>query len=229
MDMDWTELILAPALFFVSHRIPAMIGVKAPLIAALGRRGYTVAFSLMSTALLVWVIMAAGRAPYVGLWDHAIWHRWTVNFLMPFALALIVFGTAAPNPFAFEGRADGFDPTKPGIAGLTRQPLLWGLALWSGGHLLANGDLAHGLLFGSFALFSLLGMGLVERRRARAIGAVEWQSLSHHTCLFPFAALLSGRWRPFQGPPFWRTILWLAVWIGLWLLHAPVFGVSPAP
>lgn len=227
--MAWIEFAAALGLFLISHRIPALIGVKAPLTAALGPRGYTVAFSLISSALLAWVIVAAGRAPYVGVWDHEIWHRWAVNITMPFALALIVFGTAAPNPFAFEGRIGGFDPARPGIAGLTRQPLLWGLALWSGAHLLANGDLAHGLLFGTFAVFSLAGMGLVERRRARALGAAEWQRLTAQTSLIPCAALLAGRWRPVAGPSPRRTALWLAVWAGLWLLHAPLIGVSPAP
>ncbi|MCC0062672.1 MAG: NnrU family protein [Defluviimonas sp.] len=227
--MAWVEFSLALGLFFVSHRIPAVMGIKAPLTAALGPRGYTVLFSLISTALLFWVIFAAGRAPYVALWDHALWHRWAVNIAMPLALALIVFGTAAPNPFAFEGRATGFDPTRPGIAGLTRQPLLWGLALWSGAHLLANGDLAHALLFGSFALFSLAGMGLVERRRACAIGPRDWHRLTAHSGLLPFAALFTGRWRPRALPSVWRTALWLLVWAGLWLLHAPVIGVTPAP
>lgn len=227
--MAWVEFSLALGLFFVSHRIPAVMGIKAPLTAALGPRGYTVLFSQISTALLFWVIFAAGRAPYVALWDHALWHRWAVNIAMPLALALIVFGTAAPNPFAFEGRATGFDPTRPGIAGLTRQPLLWGLALWSGAHLLANGDLAHALLFGSFALFSLAGMGLVERRRACAIGPRDWHRLTAHSGLLPFAALFTGRWRPRALPSVWRTALWLLVWAGLWLLHAPVIGVTPAP
>ncbi len=227
--MGWMEFGTALALFLGSHRIPALMGVKAPLTAALGPRGYTVVFSAVSTLLLAWVIVAAGRAPYVGLWDHAIWHRWAVNAAMPLALGLIVFGTAAPNPFAFEGRRAGFDPARPGIAGLTRQPLLWGLALWAGAHLLANGDLAHGLLFGSLAVFSVLGMGLVERRRARAMGVDAWQRLTAHTGLVPFAALLAGRWRPAALPSVGRLMLWLALWAGLWLLHAPVIGVSPAP
>jgi uncharacterized membrane protein len=227
--MDWIEFAAALGLFLLSHRIPALIGIKAPLTTALGPRGYTVVFSLISTALLAWVIAAAGRAPYVELWDHALWHRWAVNLAMPPALLLIVFGTAAPNPFAFEGRSTGFDPARPGIAGLTRQPLLWGLALWSGAHLLANGDLAHALVFGSFLLFSLLGMGMVERRRARAMGRAAWDRLAARTGLFPLAALAAGRWRPAGLPSVPRLMLWLAVWAALWTLHAPLIGVSPAP
>lgn len=227
--MDWIEFATALALFFVSHRIPALMGVRAPLAAALGERGYSVLFSLLSSALLAWVIVAAGRAPYVAIWDQALWHRWAVNIAMPLALALIVFGTGAPNPFAFEGRSRDFDPARPGIAGLTRQPLLWGLVLWSGTHLLANGDLAHVVLFGSFAAFSLLGLALVERRRARAMDPKTWQSLTARTSLLPFAALISGRWRPGTGPSLPRIMIWLVTWAGIWLLHAPILGVSPAP
>lgn len=227
--MDWIEFATALALFLASHRIPAMLGIKGPLTAALGQRGYLVLFSLISTFLLAWVFLAAGRAPVIGLWDQALWHRWTVNIAMPLALALVVFGTAAPNPFAFEGRSHGFDPARPGIAGLTRQPLLWGLALWSGAHLLANGDLAHALLFGSFAVFSVLGLFIVERRRASAMGPKTWQSLTARTSLLPVAALLSGRWRPGATPSLPRTVFWLVSWIVLWIMHAPIIGVSPAP
>ena len=227
--MDWIEFALALTLFILSHRIPALVGVKAPLTHLLGPNGYTLAFSVISTVLLAWLIVATGRAPSVGLWDQALWHRWAVNVAMPLALGLIVFGITAPNPFAFEGRSTGFDPARPGVVGVTRQPLLWGLALWAGAHLLANGDLAHVILFGSFALFSVLGMGLVERRRARALGRSEWLRLTARSRLLPCAALLTGRWRPYGFPPLSRVGLWALVWAGLWLLHAPVIGVSPAP
>lgn len=225
--MDWIEFTLAMGLFLGSHRIPAALGVKEALLRALGPRGYTLAFSLASLALLWWVIVAAGRAPVVALWDQVLWHRWTVNLAMPLAAMLATFGIAAPNPFAFEGRATGFDPARPGIAGLTRQPLLWALALWSGAHLLANGDLAHVILFGTFLAFSILGMPLVERRRSRAMGAGEWARLTAHTGLVPFAALLSGRWWPRGLPSLPRLALAVLSWVALWHLHAPVIGVWP--
>ena len=74
-----------------------------------------------------------------------------------------------------------------------------------------------------------LRLDLVERRRARAIGPRDWHRLTAHTGLLPFAALFIGRWRPRSLPSVWRTALWLLVWAGLWLLHAPVIGVTPAP
>lgn len=227
--MDWVEFAAALALFLLSHRLPAALGLKAGLVARLGPRGYAATFSAVSLLLLGWVIDAAGRAPFVPLWDQEIWHRWLVNLAMPVAVALAAFGTAAPNPFAFEGRATGFDPARPGTAGLTRQPLLWALTLWSGAHLLANGDLAHVLLFALFLAFSLAGMHLVEARRRRTMPPAEWDRLTAQTALIPLAALLSGRWRLEGWPSPLRTVLALAVWAAAWNLHAPVIGVWPGP
>lgn len=227
--MQWIELALAMALFLGAHRLPAAVGLKAGLSAALGPRGYTAAFSLVSLLLLWWLIVAAGRAPFLVLWDQAPWHRWAVNLALPPAIALAVFGIAARNPFAFEGRDAGFDPARPGIAGLTRQPLLWALALWSGAHLIANGDLAHVLVFGTFLALSLLGMPIVERRRRRSIEDADWRRLTGHTGLIPLAALLGGRWRPAETPSPPRLAIALAVWVGLWLLHQPVIGAWPGP
>ena len=223
----WIEFAAAMALFLISHRLPAWLGVKGWLQARLGVAGYIALFSVLSIAILWWLILAAGRAPFVPLWDQQLWHRWAVNLAMPVVGALAVFGVGAANPFAFEGRAEGYDPDRPGVAGVTRQPLLWALAIWAGVHLLPNGDLAHVLLFAPMLVFSLAGMGIVERRRRRAMGAAEWQRLTARTGLVPLAALVSGRWRP-QGPPsLVRLAIWAIAWALVWHLHEPVIGVWP--
>ncbi|SMX27423.1 NnrU protein [Pelagimonas phthalicica] len=226
--MEWIEFAVAMLLFMGSHRVPAALGVKDVLVTRLGTMGYTALFSLGSTLLLLWVIWAAGRAPFVPLWDQSAASRWAVNLVMPVVILLASFGVAAPNPFAFEGRRSGFDPDHPGIVGLTRQPLLWALALWSGVHLWANGDLAHVILFGTFAAFSVLGMGLVERRRARIIGA-DWGRLSARTSLMPFAALISGKWRPRSLPSWLRLTIAILAWAAVFHLHEAVIGVLPVP
>lgn len=227
--MGWIEFAIAMALFMGSHRIPAALGVKEALVTGLGARGYTALFSLISTLLLLWVIWAAGRAPVISLWDQTVAARWGVNLTMPLVIFLATFGVGAPNPFAFEGRSSGFDPDHPGIVGLTRQPLLWALLLWSAVHLWANGDLAHVILFGVFALFSAMGMRLVENRRRQDMGPAEWSRQTVRTGLVPFVALMTGRWRPRLQPPFLRLALAILAWAALWHLHLPVIGVSPVP
>lgn len=219
--MGWLEFSVAMIVFLASHRIPMMFGIKPRIIHLFGQRGYTILFSLFSTAVLLWVIWAAGRAPWVPLWDQTQASRWAVNIIMPLVIILASFGIAAPNPFAFEGRKVGFDPDHPGIVGVTRQPLLWALLLWSGAHLWANGDLAHVILFGIFAVFSAMGMVIAERRADR--------TLASRTALVPFWALISGKWRPIKGPVLSRLAIAGIVWAGLYLSHSTVIGVLPTP
>ncbi|MGH1354868.1 MAG: NnrU family protein [Thalassovita sp.] len=227
--MEWLEFAVAMVVFMASHRIPALMGIKATLERRLSARGYTAVFSVVSVLLLLWVIWAAGRAPVVPLWPQTDLSRWAVNLALPVAILLGSFGVGARNPFAFEGRSTGFDPARPGIAGVTRQPLLWALLLWSGAHLFANGDLAHVILFGTFAVFSALGMPLVERRRRRQMGPEVWKTQIRQTSGFPLSALFSGKWRPRTLPNLVRLAVALIAWAVLIVLHPSVIGVSPLP
>lgn len=227
--MGWLEFSLAGLAFLSTHLIPATPRIKAALTAALGQTGYGIAFGLLALGLLYWLILAAARAPFVELWPQAAWMRWVANIVMPVVILLSSHAIAAPNPFAFEGRASGYDPLRPGIAGLTRQPLLWALVLWAGAHLLVNGDLAHGILFGVFLLFSLIGMQMMETRLRNRWGAKEFDRLAQHTSLWPFAAWISGRWRPQARPSPIRLGIALLVWAAVFHLHETVIGLSPAP
>ena len=223
----WAEFAFVFTAFLLSHAIPASGGLKATLIGVLGRRGYLIAYSLLSLALFWWLIVASGRAPFVEFWPQAQWQRWLANIVMPASVALAVFGVGAPNPFAFGG-AKGFDPARPGIAGITRHPLMWSFALWAGAHLLVNGDLAHVIFFGTMQIFALAGIWVAERRARRQLGS-DWGRMVAQTSVLPGWAILSGRWRPAALPSWRRLLLAIAIWAALYHLHTPVIGYSPAP
>ncbi|MBJ2153134.1 NnrU family protein [Paracoccus sp. IB05] len=221
--MDWLNFALALAAFFASHAIPAMPAVKAGLKQRLGRAGYGAVFGALSLAVLVWVVIAAGRAPYIEVWPHYPWMRWATNILMPLALLIFVLAATRPNPLSFGGRRTGFDPARPGIAGFARHPLLWALFLWSAAHLLVNGDLAHVILFGVFAVFCLMGMGMLDRRRRREMGDAEWHRLAAETANLP---------RPLRLIPALtlpRLLAFAAIWAAVLAAHPHVIGVSPLP
>ena len=139
----WGEYLVAVAAFLLAHVIPARPMLRAGLIARLGRRGYVAAFSLLSVGLLYWLIVAAGRAPYIGLWDAGQAGRWLVNLAMPLAI----------------------------LAAVTLRPLMAGLlcafTIWAGAHLVANGDLAHAVMFGVMLGFALTGAPRLRRARLR--------------------------------------------------------------
>lgn len=222
----WLILGLAFAVFLGSHAIPMRPGVRGPLIGLLGRGGYLLAYSLLSLALLYALILATNAAPRVALWGPALWQRWLVNLAMPLAVALAVFGAGAPNPLGTGGRTAGFDPERPGIAGVTRQPLMWAFALWAGAHLVANGELAHVIFFGAMLIFAVAGIAAAEARARRLPG---FATLARRTGLAPGAALLAGRWRPHGWPSLPRLLLAVAIWAALLALHPAVIGVVATP
>jgi uncharacterized membrane protein len=230
----WLDLAMAFVLFLASHSLPARPAVRGRLVAALGEAGYLVLYSTISMLALAWLIVAAGRAPFLEVWAFAPWQLWVPNLAMPVFCLLVAFGVAAPNPLSFGGRASQrFDPDKPGIAGGTRHPLLWALALWSASHLVPNGDLAHVLLFGGFTLFAVLGMVAIDRRLKRSLGDAEWERLARRTSLVPFAPFASGRWRPSTASINTEFLVRLlggaALYVTFLFLHEPVIGVSPFP
>ncbi|WP_296764033.1 NnrU family protein [Sediminimonas sp.] len=187
--MGWLELAAALAAFALSHAVPVRPPVRGMLVNRLGARGFTAAYSTLSLAMLGWVIVAAGRAPHVPLWDWAAWRAALPFGVMGAVCLLLTFGLARPNPFSFGGRGNAcFDPARAGVVRWLRHPLLAALALWALAHLAANGDLAHVIVFGLFAGFAVLGMAMVDRRKRRELGP-DWHALRARLRAAP-------RWQP---------------------------------
>lgn len=222
--MAWVEFGIVVCLFLLSHALPVRPPLRPWLVARLGAQGFTLAYSVLSLAVLAWLIAAAGRAPFVPLWEQASWQsHLPILGLLP-ACLILGLAIARPNPFSFGGASNAaFDPAHPGIIRWMRHPLLVALAIWAGVHLGANGDLAHALLFGLFLIFALMGMRMIDRRRQRDMGA-RWHGL--------VAAMAAGPiWpRPVnQGRALLRLCLGLGLYGLLLLLHPVVIGVSPWP
>ncbi|AWZ18881.1 NnrU family protein [Roseovarius sp. TM1035] len=218
--MVWAEFIAAFGGFFLSHSVPVRPKVKAWLVERLGPRGFTLGYSLLSLGVLAWVIGAAGRAPFVPLWDWAPWQGYVTLGVMLAVCIILALAIGRPNPFSFGGANNArFDPERPGIVRVTRHPMLVALALWALGHLLANGDLAHVILFGSFAGFAILGAVLIDRRKRRIMGA-EWLRLDH-------ARRRAGMAPQSGGVALVRGILGLFLYAALLAAHPHLVGVSP--
>lgn len=208
--------------------------VRAQLVTMIGERGFLIAYSTLSLGVLSWLIVAAGRAPYIEIWAVAPWQLWVPNLIMPVVCVIIAFSIGATNPLSFGGRQPNtFNPDQPGFAGIMRHGLLWALALWSCAHIVPNGNLAHVILFGSFLVFSLYGMQIIDRRRQRLMGMEQWQALTRATSLWPFQSLITRRWQP-SLTGVWKSILvrliiGVLLYLTLLIVHADVIGVSPRP
>ncbi len=220
--MGWLEFALAWAAFYATHSLPLRVPIRPWFQARLGLGGFTLAYSALSLAALVWLIGATGRAPFVPLWNWALWHaHMTLVIMLPVCL-ILALTIARPNPFSFGGaRNELFEPTRAGVIRVTRHPLLLALTLWAASHVVPNGDLAHVLLFGAFAAFAALGGRLMDKRRQREMGP-EWQRL-HDKVTARTGNIRPVSWRAASA----RLIAGLVLYAGLIWAHPWLFGVSP--
>lgn len=224
-----SEFLTALLAFLASHSVPALPRIRARLVDLMGEKLYLALYGAVSLGILAWLISAAQRAPLIPLWFAGTGGYWVPIIVMPAAVFLLVGGIVAPNPLSVGFRAHAFDSHRPGIIGITRHPILWGFALWSGSHVVPNGDFVSVIMFGGFALFALAAMPMIDRRKKRQLG-MQWNVLARATSGIPFAALLAGRGVPTWPPGllFWTMGGTAAVYAALLLLHAPLFGPDPA-
>ena len=219
---SWSEFTLALAAFFLLHSLPVRPAVKTRIVDLIGAKLFTLLYSCVSILALGWLIVSAGRAPYVEIWQPAPWQ--SIVTLAAMLLACIVFALAIgrPNPFSFGGSAKStFDPTRAGIVRVYRHPLLVALLLWSGSHVLPNGNLAHLVMFGIFAAFTLVGMRLIDRRKKREIGQARYEELRAEMG----RASLADSFR--AQSLLVRLSAGFALFAILLALHPAVIGVSP--
>ncbi len=144
--MVW--LCIGVLLFMLVHFIPSLArGLKSSLIVHIGEHPYKGLFALLlviSVALIVFgwrsttpelVYLPPGRGATL------------TTILM--LISVVLFGAAQY-------------PTR--IKRVVRHPQLTGMAAWSSGHLLSNGDSRSLILFGGLGLWALIEILLINRR-----------------------------------------------------------------
>lgn len=224
--MPMMQFVAAMTVFLALHIIPSIPGIRAKLIAARGRGAYLIAYSLVSILALVWLFHAALQLDFVALWNPAPWQAWVTIILTPIGVFLLIAGLFSPNPASISLRRPDLAPGA--VTTITRHPVLWGFALWSGSHLVPNGDLRSLLLFGALSTFAVLGMIVTDRRAHRRLGR-QWTVIAERTSVLPFAAVLMARTPLRLDRPLVASFLITTLFTAGMLLggHAALFGADP--
>jgi uncharacterized membrane protein len=186
-----TYLILGLAVFFAIHLVTMLAPQwREAKIASLGENKwkgiYTVA-SLIGFVLIIWGYGLA-RPDAAELFTPPDWAPHLVMVLMAIAFVLMMAGNLPT------GR----------IKQAVKHPFILSIKVWAFSHLLANGDLASAILFGSFLIYAIWNRINLKRRGAPDPVAVSSTS--------DIIAVVSG----------------LAIWaVVLFWLHEWAIGVIP--
>ena len=214
-------LALASAVFVGTHFLMSH-PLRRPMIAALGEKGFTGVYTLVSLLTFGWMIWAypdaSAEAPQP-LWDAGRWGFVAATVLMWLGSVLLM-GSLRRNPaLPRPGRPIERIDDPHGVYSITRHPMMWGFALWAAVHAIVNPMQASLILSAAIAFLALVGAALQDAKKSRLLGPV-WQDWKSKTGFVPYSrglksadgfALVTG------------TLLWL---VASWAHGA--LGLRPA-
>jgi uncharacterized membrane protein len=188
-------MLLGLVIFFAIHLVPTRVDLRASLVQKFGLLPYKALFSLVALAGFVLIVIGKGQAEFIAVWTPPAFMRHITMLLVLFAFILLV-ATYVPS----------------NIKAKVRNPMLTATKLWATGHLLANGDLASIVLFGSFLAYAIVdvisvkkrGVAVESKRHSYAldglvvvIGVVAYGLVAmNHLALFGVPAIVSAATMP---------------------------------
>ena len=151
-------LVLGLLVFLGVHSVRIVAeGWRARVVARIGANAWKGLYSIASLIGLVLIIWGFGQARMqpVQLWAPPPGMRHLASLLTWFAFVLLTAAYVPGN----------------GVKARVHHPMVLGVKVWALAHLLANGNLAHMVLFGAFLVWAVLDFSSA-RRRDRADGTV---------------------------------------------------------
>ena len=125
----------------------------------IGERAYLGVYSLLAAVTLIYLIIVYNRLPHADfLWTPTPALRGVAMAIMPVAFVFLLgaFVTRNPTSVGQESTLKAIGQGA-GLIRITRHPLQWAIVLWAIAHIIANGDAASLVFFGSLGILSLAG------------------------------------------------------------------------
>ena len=187
-------LILGLVLFLGVHSVRIVAdGWRTATIGRIGEKAWKGVYAVASIAGFVLIVVGFGlaRRNPVYLWESPMAMRHLAGALMLVAFVLLA-ATYVP---------------RNAIKAKLHHPMVLAVKVWSLAHLLANGNLADVVLFGSFLVWAIFSFR-AARRRDRAAATVYAQGTASGTAI--------------------TVVVGIAAWVlfAFWA-HGLLFGVRP--
>jgi uncharacterized membrane protein len=163
--------------FLLSHPL------RAPLVRAIGEKQFTIVYSIIAFITFgaaIWFYRRIGREPPLWAVDDAIWIAAAI--LMWLGSVLYVGAFTGKRPFSGSSVPKG---APHGVFAITRNPLLWGLALWAIVHMAVVATPKALMLDGGLLFLAFVG-GVLQEQKKQAQHGEAWRQWSAQTSFWPF-------------------------------------------
>jgi uncharacterized membrane protein len=140
-------LMIGMLLFFGTHLVPNITGVRAGLVSVFGEKVYMLGYTVLSLVGIILMFMGRSRADFELLWVAPEWLQ-IITMIFMFASLYCLLAM--------------FMPTN--VKKWVHHPMLTFMLLFGVGHILSNGDVAALVFFGSLAIFSLFKIISLSKR-----------------------------------------------------------------
>ncbi len=210
--------LVAANLAFVGSHFAMSHPLRAPMVKALGEKGFSLAYTAVSFAALAWVYFAFIAAPPADLGGSGEF-GWIAATTITLPAMVLLAGSFIGNPALPTPMAETQARAEPrGVFRVTRHPMMWAIGLWAMSHLVLFWSTRTMVTALAMGILALVGAKFQDGKKEAMMGEAwaEWES---RTSYWP-------RWGQFLSvgavPLIAGTVLWLAgSWVHLWRAGIP--------
>ena len=217
MDAAIGNLVAANVAFVGSH-FAMSHALRAPMVKALGEKGFSLAYTAVSFATLGWVYFAFIAAPPADLPGSGE-AGWIIATLLTWPAMVLLAGSFIGNPALPTPMAEAQTRAEPkGALRVTRHPMMWGIGLWAISHMVLFWSTRTMVTALAMGILALVGARFQDAKKEVLMGNA-WAEWERKTSYWP-------RWGQLvsvgAGPLLAGTVLWLAgMWLHLWRASIP--------
>jgi uncharacterized membrane protein len=221
--MSGTGTVLAATVAFVGTHFIMSHPLRAPMVKALGARGFMGVYALVSFATLGWLSSAYRAAPATPLLWPVGDVLWAIVSAAMLVASLLLMGSLIGNPALPDPSGQVKVPAEArGVFAITRHPMLWAFAIWGVCHITIFPMAANIIVAVGIIVLSLVGAALQDAKKER-LAPEAWRAWEAKTSYWPFAAIAAGRARLGGFRPHdWAGAI--VIWLVATWAHMPLAG-----
>lgn len=224
MDETLVTLFAACTTFVGSHIVMSH-PLRAPMVKALGEKGFLGVYSLVSLAAFAWMVIAFRAAPAGdgGIGGVAGEALWALSGLLTLIAMVLFIGSHKGNPAAPAVSREKVAASEPrGVFLVTRHPMMWSFALWALAHMILSWSQRTSILATAILVLALAGSYLQDRKKAALLGDawIAWEAKTSHLPRFgQLSKVSAAQW--LIAIALWLAATWAHIWAaaipaGIW-------------